>query len=112
MKTPLKRPATYVDERVVLVQVRIPTLGLKTILLGVALAMAAGAQQYSFRYFGVEDGLTNLAVKVLFQDRTGFLCAGTESGKAASRNGSARRWGGALGFIGRGSLLNCGDGKG
>jgi signal transduction histidine kinase/ActR/RegA family two-component response regulator len=38
------------------------------------------AQQYSFRYYGTEDGLTNLAVKVLFQDRTGFLWAGTESG--------------------------------
>jgi signal transduction histidine kinase/CheY-like chemotaxis protein/streptogramin lyase len=38
------------------------------------------AQQYSFRFYGSEDGLTNLAVKVLFQDRTGFLWAGTENG--------------------------------
>ena len=38
------------------------------------------AQQYSFRYYGAEDGLTNLAVKVLFQDRVGYLWAGTESG--------------------------------
>src|SRR5208337_4635102 len=38
------------------------------------------AQQYSYRYYGTEEGLTNLAVEVLFQDRTGFLWAGTESG--------------------------------
>jgi signal transduction histidine kinase/DNA-binding response OmpR family regulator len=38
------------------------------------------AQQYSFRYYGAEEGLTNLAVEVLFQDRTGFLWAGTENG--------------------------------
>ncbi len=46
------------------------------------LAVPAGAQaqQYSFRYYGAEDGLTNLAVKVLFQDRTGFLWVGSENG--------------------------------
>jgi diguanylate cyclase (GGDEF)-like protein len=44
------------------------------------LAGAAHAQQYRFRYYGTEDGLTNLAVKVLFQDRTGFLWAATENG--------------------------------
>lgn len=43
-------------------------------------SLSAPAQQYSFRYYGVEDGLTNLAVKVLFQDRTGYLWAGTEGG--------------------------------
>ena len=45
-----------------------------------ALAMPLRAQQYSFRYYGTEDGLTNLAVKVIFQDRKGFLWAGTENG--------------------------------
>jgi diguanylate cyclase (GGDEF)-like protein len=38
------------------------------------------AQQYAFQYFGVEQGLTNLAVKTLFQDRTGFIWVGTEHG--------------------------------
>src|SRR5476651_224810 len=46
----------------------------------VALAVPAQAQEYSFRYYGPEDGLTNAAVKVLFQDRTGFVWAGTENG--------------------------------
>ncbi len=45
-----------------------------------ALSAPVSAQQYSFRYYGAEDGLTNAAVKVLFQDRAGFLWAGTENG--------------------------------
>src|SRR5436190_19135786 len=38
------------------------------------------AQQFAFQYFGVEQGLTNLAVKTLFQDRTGFIRVVTENG--------------------------------
>ncbi|MBI1846594.1 MAG: hypothetical protein HYR86_06450, partial [Candidatus Rokubacteria bacterium] len=38
------------------------------------------AQQYSFHYYGTERGLTNLAVKSMFQDRAGFLWLGTENG--------------------------------
>jgi len=50
------------------------------LLVWVAGAAAIQGQQYRFRYYGSEDGLTNLAVKVLFQDRTGFLWAATENG--------------------------------
>ena len=50
------------------------------LLVWVAAATAVHGQQYRFRYYGTEDGLTNLAVKVLFQDRTGFLWAATENG--------------------------------
>jgi len=53
---------------------------LPVILALLTLAMPAKAQRYSFRYYGTEEGLTNLAVKVLFQDRTGFLWMGTEGG--------------------------------
>src|SRR5471032_127251 len=53
---------------------------LTTILACLTLAAPAKAQQYSFRYYGAEDGLTNAAVKVLLQDRTGFVWAGTENG--------------------------------
>jgi hypothetical protein len=49
------------------------------ILASLALLAPVKAQQYSFRYYGTEEGLTNLAVKVLFQDRTGFVWAGTEN---------------------------------
>jgi ligand-binding sensor domain-containing protein len=55
-------------------------LRLATILACLTLAAPLKAQQYSFRYYGAEDGLTNAAVKALFQDRTGFLWAGTENG--------------------------------
>jgi signal transduction histidine kinase/ActR/RegA family two-component response regulator/streptogramin lyase len=55
-------------------------LSLAAIWCCLALAAPLGAQQGSFRYYGTEEGLTNLAVKVLFQDRTGFLWAGTENG--------------------------------
>jgi signal transduction histidine kinase/DNA-binding response OmpR family regulator/streptogramin lyase len=52
-----------------------------TALLGcLAAALPVSAQQYSFRYYSTEDGLTNLAVKVLAQDRIGFIWAGTENG--------------------------------
>ncbi len=48
--------------------------------LAISTAAPAKAQQYAFQYFGVEQGLTNLAVKTLFQDRTGFIWVGTEHG--------------------------------
>ena len=41
---------------------------------------SAHAQQYAFQYFGAEQGLTNLGVKTLYQDRTGFIWLGTENG--------------------------------
>jgi diguanylate cyclase (GGDEF)-like protein len=43
-------------------------------------AWPAAAQQYAFEYFGVEQGLTNLAVKSLYQDKTGFIWVATEKG--------------------------------
>jgi signal transduction histidine kinase/CheY-like chemotaxis protein len=51
-----------------------------TVVAFLTVAASAHGQQYSFRYYGAEDGLTNLAVKVLFQDRIGYLWAGTENG--------------------------------
>ena len=38
------------------------------------------AQEYSFRYFGVTEGLTNLGVVEIFQDRVGFIWVSTENG--------------------------------
>ncbi len=47
------------------------------------LTLAGGtvrAQEYSFRSFGDSEGLTNLAIRRLYQDRTGFLWVSTENG--------------------------------
>ena len=63
-----------------------------------ALAASVGAQQYSFRYYGTEEGLTNVAVKVLFQDRTGFLWAGTENGLFRFDGQRFQRYGSAEGL--------------
>ena len=54
-------------------------------LLILPLAAAPGpapraAGRFSFRAYGIQEGLGNLAVLALHQDRTGFLWAGTEDG--------------------------------
>jgi ligand-binding sensor domain-containing protein len=56
---------------------RVFTVG---VLIGLAALPILQAQQYSFRYYGGDQGLTNLAARVLFQDRTGFLWVSTENG--------------------------------
>ena len=43
-------------------------------------AGAAWAQEYSFRFFGNADGLNNLAVRQIYQDRAGFIWVSTENG--------------------------------
>ena len=47
------------------------------------LLLAAGtlfAQEYSFRAFGNADGLANLAVRQIYEDREGFVWVSTENG--------------------------------
>jgi signal transduction histidine kinase/CheY-like chemotaxis protein/streptogramin lyase len=38
------------------------------------------AQRYNFKFYGEEEGLQNLAVQTVLQDRSGFLWAGTQNG--------------------------------
>jgi len=38
------------------------------------------AQEYNFRTFGVTEGLNNLAVRQIYQDRVGFIWVSTENG--------------------------------
>jgi len=38
------------------------------------------AQEYNFRNFGVADGLNNLAVRRIYEDRVGFMWISTENG--------------------------------
>ena len=51
---------------------------LATSLLCLFLAARLEAQEYRFQFHGVEQGLTNLAVKVLYQDRRGTLWVGAQ----------------------------------
>ena len=43
-------------------------------------APAAWAQRYNFKFYGEEEGLKNLAVQAVLQDRAGFLWVGTQNG--------------------------------
>ena len=38
------------------------------------------AQEYNFRNFGVTEGLNNLAIRKIYQDRVGFIWVSTENG--------------------------------
>ena len=58
-----------------------PSLRLAPVLFTLLLAaLPAGAQQYAFEYFGIEQGLTNLSVKSIYQDHAGFIWVATENG--------------------------------
>jgi diguanylate cyclase (GGDEF)-like protein len=53
------------------------------LVLGIALSLVhrdVFAQQFTFRHYGQEDGLANLAVTCLLQDQVGFLWMCTENG--------------------------------
>jgi hypothetical protein len=50
------------------------------VLLVVTSGIVAYAQEYNFRSFGVSEGLTNLAVRKICQDRVGFIWVSTENG--------------------------------
>jgi signal transduction histidine kinase/streptogramin lyase/ActR/RegA family two-component response regulator len=52
------------------------TAGLASCLLSPGLL----AQQYSFRTYSEDEGLRNLAIERILQDRTGFLWVGTQNG--------------------------------
>jgi diguanylate cyclase (GGDEF)-like protein len=56
----------------------------KAIPLALCLLTLAGehlcAREYSFRSFGVSEGLNNLAIRRIYQDRSGFLWLSTENG--------------------------------
>jgi signal transduction histidine kinase/ligand-binding sensor domain-containing protein/CheY-like chemotaxis protein len=49
-------------------------------LLCAAFPPGASAQRYNFRLYGEQEGLANLSVQSILQDRAGFLWVGTENG--------------------------------
>ena len=86
------------------------------------LAFASGAlcaQEYSFRSFGVAEGLNNLAIRQIYQDRVGFIWVSTEDGifrydgdrfeAFAAEQGIPSNSGLAFGDAPDGSLLAGGD---
>src|SRR5579864_2057047 len=55
------------------------------VTLGAVLAYLAAsaplcAQRYTYKFYGQEEGLQNLAVQAILQDREGFLWVGTQNG--------------------------------
>ena len=68
------------------------------LLLGAAAALAASAQQRSFRYFDQNDGLRNVAVNALAQDGAGYVWAGTENGLYRYDGSTFRRFGAEQGL--------------
>jgi signal transduction histidine kinase/ligand-binding sensor domain-containing protein/ActR/RegA family two-component response regulator len=53
---------------------------LASLVVALLSATTAFAQRYNFKFYGEDEGLQNLAVQVLLQDRAGFLWAGTQNG--------------------------------
>ena len=49
-------------------------------LLALVTSMNLIAQRYTFRQYGSQEGLTNLSVNCLIQDRIGYLWVGTDNG--------------------------------
>ncbi len=52
----------------------------EAVAIALACAISAVAQEQSFRLYGPAEGLQNLVVLSLAQDRAGFIWAGTEGG--------------------------------
>src|SRR6266481_1038658 len=52
------------------------------IAAGIAALLAphVSAQRYNFKFYGEDEGLKNLGVQAVLQDRAGFLWAGTQNG--------------------------------
>jgi signal transduction histidine kinase/ligand-binding sensor domain-containing protein/CheY-like chemotaxis protein len=50
------------------------------LLAALGLPLRVAGQRYNFKFYGEEEGLQNLAVQVLLQDRAGFLWVGTQNG--------------------------------
>jgi diguanylate cyclase (GGDEF)-like protein len=72
---------------------------LALLLMGLV-APFAQAQQFSFRQYAQQDGLSNLSVTALMQDRDGFIWVGTENGLFRQDSSGFKRFGNAEGFEG------------
>ncbi len=50
------------------------------LFVALALPLRVAGQRYNFKFYGEEEGLENLVVQGLVQDRAGFLWVGTQNG--------------------------------
>src|SRR5580658_11173005 len=50
------------------------------LLAALGLPLRLAGQRYNFKFYGEEEGLQNLVVQVVLQDRAGFLWVGTQNG--------------------------------
>jgi len=50
------------------------------LLAALGLPVRVAGQRYNFKFYGEEEGLQNLVVQVVLQDRAGFLWVGTQNG--------------------------------
>ncbi len=50
------------------------------LVLGILCSQVVFGQRYGFKFYGEEEGLQNLVVQVVVQDRSGFLWVGTQNG--------------------------------
>ncbi len=75
---------------------------LRTALVWAALALATPtslwAQRYTFRQYGSGEGLTNLSINCLLQDRTGYIWIGTDNGLFQYDGGRFQEFGHAEGL--------------
>src|SRR3954464_657070 len=59
---------------------RLLTNAARMVLALGALCATAWGQHYNFKFYGEDEGLRNLVVQIVVQDRAGFLWAGTQNG--------------------------------
>jgi diguanylate cyclase (GGDEF)-like protein len=67
-------------------------------MLVLCLPYLASAQQFTFRQYVQQDGLSNLSVTSLLQDRAGYIWVGTENGLFRHDNSDFERFGDAEGI--------------
>jgi len=53
---------------------------IRVVVVALVACAPAWAQHYNFKFYGDEEGLKNLGVQVVLQDRAGFLWTGTQNG--------------------------------
>ena len=88
------------------------TVSPRIVLCLLGLSVLCQAQEFRFRYYGKEDGLTNLSVQCILQDSSGFLWAGTDNGLFRYDGNRFTRFGTSEGLSGAtiASLAQTSDG--